>query len=279
MTLATSQQQIWLPRGILMKEKTKLVAVSYLNTKPFLEGLKGGGLNKELDIEVATPSDCAAKLISGEASIGLVPVAAIPNIPNAKIISDYCIGCYGEVGTVALFSNDPIESIESIVLDYQSRTSVQLLKLLVKDYWKKEVDYIQGEAGYENNCEKGQGILVIGDRAMDLKGKYKFKFDLGDVWKKHTNLPFVFAAWVATKPLDELFVGQFNLSLSMGLSQIPKLIKQLDNRPHFSLNKYYQIYLSFDLDTQKIKALELFLGQLGYEMKEGLIRPLEIGEA
>jgi len=261
-----------------MKDKMKLVAVNYLNTKPFLTGIQEGGLAKMLEVKVATPAECAEKLINGDAAIGLVPVAAIPSIPNAKIISDYCIGCEGEVGTVALFSNVSIDSIESIVLDYQSRTSVQLLKLLIKEYWQKEVEYINGQAGYEFNCDINQGVLVIGDRAMDLKSKYKFKYDLGDIWKKHTNLPFVFAAWVATEDLDELFIDQFNMSMSLGLTQIPKLIKELDIRPHFSLNKYYQIYLSFDLDDQKIRALDLFLGKLGYERKEGLIRPLQIGE-
>ncbi len=262
-----------------MKEKTNLVAVNYLNTKPFLTGLKTSTIKSELEIEVATPASCAAKLINGTSQIGLVPVAAIPHIPNARIISDYCIGCDGAVGTVALFSNDPIESITSIILDYQSRTSVQLLKLLMKDYWKKEVIYQHGEPGFELNARTGQGALVIGDRAMDLDDQYKFKYDLGEIWKQHANLPFVFAAWVSTKSVNENFIDQFNQALSHGLDQIPSLITKYDSRPHFSLEKYYREYLSFEMNLKKHAALKLFLEKLGFEMKEGLVRPLQMGQA
>ena len=262
-----------------MKEKINIVAVSYLNTKPFLTGLVNNSVGSELQINEATPSECAAQLIEGEAGIGLVPVAAIPHIPNAKIISDYCIGCDGSVGTVILFSNEPISSVSSIILDYQSRTSVQLLKLLVKEYWKKEMEYQQGEPGFELNASEGQGVLVIGDRAMDLNDNYRYKYDLGEIWKQHTGLPFVFATWIATQPLTDQFIDQFNQGLSEGLSQIPRLIQKLDCRPHFSLDKYYNEFLSFEMDAKKHQALELFLGKLGYEMNEGLIRPLQMGEA
>ena len=52
------------------------------------------------------------------------------------IISDYCISCDGEVASVGLFSDVPLNKIEKILLDYQSRTSVELLKILVEEYWK-----------------------------------------------------------------------------------------------------------------------------------------------
>ena len=260
-----------------MRDKIKVVAVSYLNTKPFLKGLENAEVKNEIELSVATPAICAEALIEGKAAIGLVPVAMIPKIPNAKIISDYCIGCDGQVGTVALFSNDPIDNINEIILDYQSRTSVQLLKILMNDYWKKNdggsnhpIQYRLGEKGYETGAKNGQGVLVIGDRAMDLDHHYQYKYDLGSAWKAHTGLPFVFAAWVSTKELPSAFIDAFNIGLTKGLDMIPELIQTLDQRPHFSLEKYYREYISFELDEKKLSALALFMKSLGVNISNNI---------
>ncbi len=262
-----------------MGEKLKLVAVSYLNTKPFMHGLENGVILNDIDCQVDTPANCADQLMNGQADIGLVPVAMLPHIPQAKIISDFCIGCDGAVGTVALFSNQPIEKLTEIYLDYQSRSSVQLLKILVKEYWKLNPTYLESKPGFETTATANQGVLVIGDRAMDLEEKYQYKYDLGEAWKQHTNLPFVFAAWVSTKEVTDEFLDRFNASLAIGLDCIPTLIKSLDNRVHFSLTKYYKEYLSFDLTAEKFKALNIFLNKIGFQLEERMVRPLELGEA
>ena len=112
--------------------KYKLSVVSYLNTIPFIYGLKQSGLDKKLDISLDIPSVCAEKLLSGKVDIGLVPIVVIKQMENPQIISNFCIGADGEVDTVCLFSDVSIEKVESIYLDYQSKTSVELLKILLK---------------------------------------------------------------------------------------------------------------------------------------------------
>ncbi len=112
--------------------KYKVSAVSYLNTIPFIYGLKQSKLIEIIDLYLDYPAICADKLISREVDIALIPVVAIPQLENAYIISDYCIWSDGEVDTVCLYSDVPIQEIESIALDYQSRTSVALLKILLK---------------------------------------------------------------------------------------------------------------------------------------------------
>ncbi|MFM9066073.1 MAG: MqnA/MqnD/SBP family protein, partial [Planctomycetota bacterium] len=107
-----------------MQRPVRLSIVSYLNSLPFLHGLQQLSEIEELHISVDIPSACAEKLASGAVDIGLIPVAAIPGIKNAEIFSDYCIACDGKVGSVLLVSEVPIEEIESVLLDYQSRTSV-----------------------------------------------------------------------------------------------------------------------------------------------------------
>lgn len=120
------------------KEKVKISVVSYLNSIPFVFGLEKAS-NEQLEISKDIPSECASKLIDGRVDIGLIPIAMIGNVPNAEIISDYCISGNGKVASVLLVSNIPVEEIKTVYLDQQSRTSVALAKILMRDYWKKKL--------------------------------------------------------------------------------------------------------------------------------------------
>ena len=84
-------------------------------------------------------------LIKDEIDVGLIPVAAIPQLSKYYIVGDYCIGTEGEVASVCLFSEVPIEEIKKVYLDYQSRSSVALLKWLMKESWGNAAELISCE--------------------------------------------------------------------------------------------------------------------------------------
>jgi len=128
--------------------KHRVVAVSYLNTKPLLYGLLRSRIQPSLELDLAIPSECARRLLVGEADIALVPVAIIPELPEAHIISDYCIGADGAVATVCIYGTVPIEEMTSIYLDHHSRTSVMLTRLLLEEYWKLNPKLVDAEEGY-----------------------------------------------------------------------------------------------------------------------------------
>ncbi|MDX1942329.1 MAG: MqnA/MqnD/SBP family protein, partial [Saprospiraceae bacterium] len=123
----------------MINRKYKLTAVSYLNTKPLLYGIFKNKIADQIELQLDMPSVCAQKLKDGRADIGLVPVAVIPELKTPHIISDYCIGTVGAVKTVCLYGERPIEEWNALYLDYQSRTSVELTKLLLKEYWKLDI--------------------------------------------------------------------------------------------------------------------------------------------
>ncbi len=250
----------------------KATAVSYLNTKPLLYGLLKAGLDKKIELSLDIPSVGAAKLQAGEADFGLVPVAAIPEIKGAQIFSDYCIGAIGAVKTVCVYAHRPIEELTHIYLDFHSRTSVELTKLLVKDYWRLNPQFMPAKEGYIQRIKERVGGLVIGDRTMGLEEQFPYVYDLGKYWKKYTNLPFVFAAWVSTKPLSERFVTQFNEAMQMGVDAIPDL-KYLLNSPHpnFDLNSYFTHNISYTLDAPKREALALFLESIQEQRELALV--------
>ena len=129
--------------------KIKASAVAYLNTKPFLYGLKKTGLLQQIDLALDIPSNTAKKLLNGEVDLGLVPVAVLPLLTKKyQIVSDYCIGTERVVKTVCLYSQVSLQQIKRIYLDYHSRTSVQLVQLLCEKYWQLEVEFLPAEEGY-----------------------------------------------------------------------------------------------------------------------------------
>jgi chorismate dehydratase len=243
----------------------RISAVSYLNTKPFLYGLFKSNIAQEIDIQLDIPSVCAQKLISGEVSLGLIPVAAIPQLPEVHIISNYCIGAVGKVRTVCIYSQVPMADITHLYLDFHSRTSVALAQILLKSYWEKDLVYLKAEEGFEQNINGTTAAVIIGDRAFEAELKhYSYIYDLSEAWMAHTGLPFVFAAWVSTKPLSDTFVNAFNEALGKGISDIPELIYILPNTAaHVNLYDYFTHNISYDLDAAKQKALTLFLQKLG----------------
>lgn len=255
--------------------KYKVTAVSYLNTKPFLYGLLHHPIHKQVDLTLDIPSECARKLQEDEVDIGLVPVAIIPHLKTPYIISDFCIGAVGAVKTVCLFSNSPIESIKEVFLDYQSRTSVALAKILIEKHWKISPKLSPAKPGFEKTLKDHQAAVVIGDRTIELFDFYKYHYDLSAHWQQHTGLPFVFAAWVSNKALPDSFVQQFNEALKSGLDHIPELIYLLPTPEHgFDLKKYFTKYISYELDQDKRKALTIFLKELKSVLQPTLIESL-----
>ena len=122
-----------------MDKTIRVGAVSYLNTKPLMYAFKHGLKINGMEIIEAYPAKVASMLLNDEIDVGLVPVAIIPKLKEHYIISDYCIGAEQEVASVCLFSEVPLAEIEKVILDYQSRTSVALARVLIEKYWKLPV--------------------------------------------------------------------------------------------------------------------------------------------
>jgi chorismate dehydratase len=69
------------------------------------------------------------------------------------------------------------------------------------------------------------GVLLIGDRAIKPElGEYREIWDLGDVWCRWTELPFVYAMWVARSDgPGHLLDGVLSWSRDRGLEHLPEI--------------------------------------------------------
>ncbi|MDB5279452.1 MAG: hypothetical protein JWR61_4407 [Ferruginibacter sp.] len=245
-----------------MDRKIRVGAVSYLNTKPLIFGFENGMMKESIDLVFDYPANIAKQLIENEIDIGLIPVAVLPQLKEYHIISDFCIAADGEVASVCLFSDVPLNEIKTILLDYQSRTSVALLKVLLKEHWKISPDLVQASEGYENTISGNTAGLVIGDRALQQRLKSTFIYDLSTTWKELTGKPFVFAAWISNKQMTQQFIANFNQANKFGLDNLERVVRE---NPYdtYDLHTYYTDNIKFNPQFDKLEVITLFLEKIG----------------
>lgn len=242
-------------------EKIRVGAVNYLNTKPLLYGIEHLPIIDKIDLVTDYPAHIAEQLLQGNIDMGLVPVAILPRLQEHYIVSDYCIGAEDEVASVCLFSEVPLEQVEAVWLDYQSKTSVNLARILLKNYWKKEVVFYDAVEGYQEKIKGTIAGVVIGDRAFAQRLISPYIYDLAAAWKAYTNLPFVFAAWIANRTLPRDFIHDFNCANQHGLDRLEQVVAE-NPYDKYDLKTYYTKNISYQLNDEKRLGLERFLKEL-----------------
>lgn len=254
-------------------EKIRVSAVKYINSYPFMIGLRDGEVAGMIDLEVCHPSECADRLIAGDTDIGLIPVAMIAAMKEYHIVSDYCLSTNGEVRTVLLVSNTPFDQVKTIYLDYRSRSSVTLCRILAAKAWQRVFEWRPAPREFDITAMvEGEAAVMIGDRCFEYAHLFRYRLDLGMEWKKFTGLPFVFACWVSSKVLPEEFTELFNRALGEGLSrrdEAVELLREGTKATPEEVIHYLNHNIDFRLDDRKREALAKFIDY----MKELKINP------
>lgn len=247
----------------------RVTAVSFANALPLVYGIMHAPERPPMEISLDIPAESAKKMKNGECDLGLMPVGAVSDLDYYEILPGYCIGATGKVRTVRLFSEVPLDRIEKIILDHQSRTSVVLVKVLARHFWKINPTWEQAWPGYEKESIRGNtAAVVIGDKAFGVEHKYPYGYDFAEEWIRYTGLPFVFAAWVANKPMDPEFIALLNKALKYGTEHVRESIGIYPNKnliPADDMERYLRENISFTLDTGKTRGMNLFL-QLAKEL-------------
>ncbi len=243
-----------------MAIRPKIAAVSYLNTIPFIYGISH---SESLDAELilTPPSECSRNFIDGTVDIALIPVAAAKDLADAEIITDYCIGAEGEVRSVVIVSDDPIEDLTHIYLDPHSQTSVQLAGYLAEHFWHIAPEWrVLDDYAKLSQSEDGAGYLLIGDKVFEHEGEFEYSYDLSEAWSESTGgLPFTFAVWVARTGTDEDTIEALNEALTLGIEHTYEAI--LEYRADGSEIESYEYLtqnIDFLFDTQKRVAMKKF---------------------
>jgi chorismate dehydratase len=176
------------------RQPLRLGAVSFLNTRPLVDGLTE---DSGVELRFAVPA-----MLPGLLHEGLVDAALVPVIDLARSagrwerVSDACIASDGRTLTVRVFSKVPPDRMEVLHVDPDSHTSVALARLIWEHVYHRPLRIEpMVEAERVRDCES---VLLIGDKVVTTPMLwFDHHVDLGDAWKKWTGLPFVFAVWAA----------------------------------------------------------------------------------
>ena len=245
---------------IQLDKRWRIGVVSYFNTQPLLLGIEKANFLSKIELVKDYPANIAQALMDGQIDIGLVPVAITPFLTHPHIVSEYCIGTRTKVASVAIFSKVPMDQIECIYLDYQSRTSVQLARILLNEFWKKDIQFLKAQEGYIQEIEGTTAGVIIGDRALANLTSFEYVYDLGEAWIEHTGLPFVFAAWVSNQPIPDDFKTLFNYANAYGVAHIDEVLNQLPLRTHdYNMEEYYTKNIEYRLTDTMQQGMQLFL--------------------
>ena len=242
--------------------KLRVGIVNYLNSKPLAWGFLKGH-HADLFAPSYHPPSVVARLLSqGNLEVGLIPSIEVQRIPGLRILPDLCVAATHEVRSVLLVSRKPLEEAKRVALDLNSRTSAALSRILLKERFGVEPEFVQQRPDVERMLAEADAALVIGDPALKVPRDRYLVYDLAAEWRELTGLPFVFAVWAARPEVDFPDLPfYFKSSLRYGLSSVDILTREaaadlgLDSS---EVHSYLTENLSFFLRQDEIRGLEEF---------------------
>lgn len=179
----------------------RLGRIDYLNCYPFYYHMLEKQPLKDVTVYPALPSELNRLMAEKSLEMSPISAAAYADITqDALLLPDFCISSAGLVKSVILASRFPIEDLreKKIGLTSASRTSVVLLKLILKKFYSCEPVYL--EAGPRPNLKDYDAALLIGDDAMTEEiDAAPYRYDLGELWLEKTGLPVVFAVFAVSR--------------------------------------------------------------------------------
>jgi chorismate dehydratase len=264
-------------------DRVRLGYVKYLNTLPLVEGLEK---DREIELVAAVPAKLGAMLASGEVDIALASVVDFAtSTVSFTMIPAGGIGCDGPTLTVRLFSQVPLEQVDTLHADTDSHTSVLLARLLLKRCFGRAVKVVDFDARERvsvgqnaDAAEWPQTLLLIGDKVVTDSPpavRYPHQLDLGEQWKAWTGLPFLYAVWMC-RAAD---AGALRIKTAAALLDRQRrrnllrtqwlIDRAVDDRrwPRDLATRYVTDYLRYEVGPRQRQAVATFLKeceQLGF---------------
>jgi chorismate dehydratase len=291
--------------------KLRVSVVEFLNTAPLVWGFAEGPLAGKYDLSYTVPSQCAEALRAGEADIAIIPAIEYQRIEGLVVIPGMAIAAKGPVRSLLVLSKLPIEKAKRISLDTSSRATAALVRILARDLWKIEPEFVDAVPNPSEMLEQADAALVIGDPAlriackMDaLAGKVPaserccqgdeddmpvpgfeslFVYDVAHEWRELTEKPCVLAIWAGRRDaITPEVVADFQASRDYGLARIREIAKAAARTldlPAPALARYLNDNINFQLDDENLEGLRIYFEKAA---SLGLIeraRPVEFAAA
>jgi chorismate dehydratase len=257
------------------KNRVRIGMVNFINTAPIYETWKKRSHPENWQVVEAPPSTLNQMLADGELDLGFVSSYEYGVRPKQyRILPDLSISANGSVGSVFLFSRvDPrLLDGKKVLLSGQSETSIALVQIILENFYKAKPKYTVGDVN-GSNAKTAAGILAIGDEALRIAAgkEFAFQLDLGEVWCRYTDLPFVFAVCAVREEfclkypeIVKEIHKEFLFCRGEGRQQLESICVKVAPRIPMHPDECY-VYLraiEYDLGERKQMALEKYYGYL-----------------
>lgn len=230
----------------------RIGCVKYLNARPLIHGWRG-------EVTFDHPAALTTQLQRGVFQIALVSSFEFLRNPIYRIVDDVSISCDGPVHSVVVAHQGEISEIEEIALDPASLTSVALLRVLLAQLGRQPRLFDASS----KDPDPRSGRLLIGDQAIRFRKEHAqdFEFwDLGEMWKKLTGLPFVFALWLVRReaPQAEVIADKLRELRNRNLRNLDSLITEEKEFDHEFCKHYFLDHLRFSFGEKEKQGLQTF---------------------
>jgi chorismate dehydratase len=215
------------------------------------------------DLSFAIPAECADRLESGLADIGIVPAVEL-NRQKLEIIRGAGIACHGPVRSIFLISKVPYGQIRKLATDSTSRTSVALSRVILARKYGVEPELRSHKPHLPSMLEEADAALIIGDAALVLDpAELPFHvLDLGAEWVQMTGLPMVFAVWAARAEFPPQHPAPFLESMRFGCAHVGDIARSEHAKVGVSeelARSYLRDNIVFELGDREYAGLQKFL--------------------
>lgn len=228
----------------------RIGAVPYLNALPLVKHLS-------LPVTYAVPAVLERQITSGELDIALL--SSFTFLSDPSLIPLYDAGMIqsdGPVESVLLFYKDTLpdpSAIRTVALTPESRTSVALFHVMWRFLWNRSPADLALVAAHD-----ADGILEIGDRALNRDPRGYKVLDMGAAWKDWTGLPFVYAFWMARTEPSEPVLHALIQAKKDGQTNIEEIIRSVKDWPESLVRPYLTRSILYEKTPQSLEGLRLF---------------------
>lgn len=230
----------------------RIASVPYLNARPLIYGM-------EDKVTLCVPARLADLLYRNQFDVGLVPVAEVLLHDKYDILDGMAVASRGAVRSVFLAHREPIDQLKRIAVDPASRTSVWLLRVILKIGYQIEPEFYTRPAGAK--LSEHQAMMLIGDEAIwyATRNGAQPVLDLGESWMELTGLPFVYAAWAAQRGIvkNELSTMLHTAKVD-GLANIERIVQDSTEATEEFRREYLTKHVSFELGEGEKLGLKRF---------------------
>lgn len=260
--------------------RIRIAAINFLNPAPLMWDFEhpplDGPLGQRYQIDRMLPSECATRLASGTADIGLIPIAALATTPGLRILPGCTIASKGRVRSLLLVrrGHQPLAALRSVAADTASRTTLAYTRILFHRWGNPGVPFLPAAADLDTMLQRADAAILIGDPALmaleeqanrfERTGEELVYHDLAEEWRKATGLTFVSAVWSSAARgnlLDKSVAEDFIQSRNHGLKNIDALVAEWSHRlpiPEETIHSYLTANIHYVLDDECIEGMRGF---------------------